>query len=104
MPAFSPISFGRNVAGRDAEPLSPMLEGFGKFELAALSGDGTYTFYAGGGNVRLNHGPTPALGSSTSFGDCSAGCAVTMPKGLRYVQIERESGALGEIRPVLVRV
>lgn len=71
--------------------------------LASLSGSGAYTFYAGGGNVRLNHGPTSALGSSTVFADCSAGCTVTMPKGLRYVQFERESGALGETHPILVR-
>jgi len=37
LPAFSPISFGRSVTSRDAEPLSPMLESFGGFSVAAIS-------------------------------------------------------------------
>jgi putative SbcD/Mre11-related phosphoesterase len=37
MPAFSPISFGRSVTGRDAEPLSPMLDTFEGFSVAAVS-------------------------------------------------------------------
>lgn len=37
LPAFSPISFGRSVTGRDAEPLSPMLDSFDGFSIAAVS-------------------------------------------------------------------
>jgi putative SbcD/Mre11-related phosphoesterase len=37
LPAFSPISFGRNVAAPDAEPLSPMLKSFGGYSAAAIS-------------------------------------------------------------------
>ena len=37
MPAFSPISFGRSVTGRVAEPLSPMLDSFEGFSVAAVS-------------------------------------------------------------------
>ncbi|MFH0816174.1 MAG: metallophosphoesterase [Methanobacteriota archaeon] len=37
LPAFSPISFGRSVTGRDVEPLSPMLGSFDDYSAAAVS-------------------------------------------------------------------
>ena len=49
LPAFSPISFGRNVVRDDALPLSPMLDGFGSFELAAINGDELLRFGKVGG-------------------------------------------------------
>jgi hypothetical protein len=70
--------------------------------LSALSGTGSYSWTAPGGNTRLNYGATSALGTSTAFADCSAGCTVAPAKGLLYVQIERAGGAAGEIRPVLI--
>lgn len=71
--------------------------------LSTLSGTAAYTWTAAGGNTLLNYGATPALGSSTVFQDCSGRCSATLAKGLWYVQAERQSGAAGEIRPVLVR-
>jgi len=37
LPAFSPISFGRSVTGREAEPLSPMVGSFEGYSVAAVS-------------------------------------------------------------------
>jgi hypothetical protein len=44
LPAFSPISFGRSVTGREAVPLSPMLDSFEGFSAAAVSDGELLTF------------------------------------------------------------
>jgi hypothetical protein len=70
--------------------------------LGTLSGAGSYTWATPGASVRLNYGSTAALGASTPYQDCSTGCSVTIPRGLQYVQLERQNGPAGPITPVKV--
>lgn len=70
--------------------------------LATLSSTASYSWTVAG-TVRLNYGATSSLGTSTDYADCSTGCSVTLNKGLWYVQIERQSGGIGEVRAVVVK-
>jgi hypothetical protein len=70
--------------------------------LSTLSGTGTYSWTAPGGNTSINYGNTPSLGSSSPASDCSAGCSVSLPKGLQYVQLSRSGGTVGAIQPVVI--
>jgi hypothetical protein len=69
----------------------------------AASGSGWYRWKALG-VTRLRYGDSPGqMNTVTEFADCSAGCQIAMPRGLRYVRVERPGGAAGPVTPVAVR-
>jgi|GEM_PF-4723971 len=70
---------------------------------AVLDGTAQYRWKLQG-RSRIWHGASPEnLDSVTPFEDCSYGCTAAVPRGLRYMRVEREGGLLGPVRPVAVR-